>query len=375
SEREISEAEACDPEPTTNILFTSGTTGDPKAIPWTHLTPIKCAADATFHMDVQERDVLCWPTSLGWMMGSWLIYASFINRATMALYEGSPNVSGFGHFVEKAGVTLLGLVPSMVKNWRQNRTMEGMDWSRIRRFASTGECSNREDYFYLMYLAGYKPVLEYCGGTELGGGYLSGTMVQPCAPGTFSTPALGADLEILNEEGAAAKMGEAFLVPPSIGYSSRLLNKNHHAVYFEGTPMKNGKPLRRHGDLLEKLGGGYFRMHGRVDDTMNLGGIKVSSAEIEECLRAVPEVTDAAAVAMNPAGGGPSLLVVYAVLAKGASAEAEAILKPMQKVIREKLNPLFKISKVVLLPSLPRTASNKILRRLLRDPAEEKAGS
>ena len=90
---------AATPEHLTNILFSSGTTGDPKAIPWTQLTPLKCALDAHFHHDVHPGDVVCWPTNVGWMMGPWLVYASLLNGATMALYEGAPTGEGFTRFV------------------------------------------------------------------------------------------------------------------------------------------------------------------------------------------------------------------------------------------------------------------------------------
>ena len=103
------EAVAGEPGDPTNILFSSGTTKDPKAIPWTHLTPIKAAADGYFHQDVHPADVLAWPTSFGWMMGPWLTYASLVNGATMALYTGDPQRREFGEFVSKAGVTILGI--------------------------------------------------------------------------------------------------------------------------------------------------------------------------------------------------------------------------------------------------------------------------
>ena len=265
----------------TNILFSSGTTGEPKAIPWTHLTPIKCATDAMLLHDVRPDDVLAWPTSLGWMMGPWLIYAALLNQATIALYHPGPKGADFGRFVRDAGVTMLGLVPTLVRIWRQSGCMEGIDWSRIRRFSSTGECSDPEDQLYLMALAGYRPVIEYCGGTEIGGGYVSATMDQPAAPATFTTPAFGLDLAIRDEHGQPATDGELFLVPPSVGLSTELLNDDHHDVYLADTPIADGRPLRRHGDHMQRLPGGYYRALGRVDDTMNLSGIKVSSAEIE----------------------------------------------------------------------------------------------
>ena len=109
-----------EPEDHLNILFSSGTTGEPKAIPWTHTTPIKCAADAHFHQNVKPGDVLVWPTNLGWMMGPWLIFASLINRATMGLYYGAPTGRDFGRFVQDSKTTMLGVVPSLVKTWRNS---------------------------------------------------------------------------------------------------------------------------------------------------------------------------------------------------------------------------------------------------------------
>ena len=349
-----------------NILFSSGTTGTPKAIPWTHLTPIKAAADAHFHHDIRPGDVLAWPTNLGWMMGPWLIYAALVNRATIALFDDAPTERWFGEFVEWAGVTMLGVVPSLVRVWRETECMEELDWSRIRAFSSTGEASNRADMRYLMSLAGGRPVIEYCGGTEIGGGYLTGTLVQPCVPAAFSTPTLGLDVAILDESGTGAAVGELFLVPPSIGLSSELLNRDHFEEYYEGTPTgPNGRPLRRHGDYFARLDGPYFRARGRVDDTMNLGGIKVSSAEIERVAVDVSGVREAAAIAVPIQGGGPSKLVVYVVGEEGA--DLTDIKEEMTAAIRSRLNPLFKVHSVIPIEGLPRTASNKVKRRELRD--------
>ena len=365
------ESRSCKPGDHTNILFSSGTTGDPKAIPWTQTTPIKAAVDAYYHHDVKPDDVLTWPTNLGWMMGPWLIYAGLINRACVALYQGAPTGRDFGTFVQDAKVTMLGLVPSLVKTWKASRCMQGLDWSHIRMFSSTGECSNAKDMLYLMHLAGYKPVIEYCGGTEVGGGYITGTVVQAASPGTFSTPALGLDFVLLDEEEKPCDNGEVFLIPPSIGLSDSLLNRNHYDTYFEGTPQHHdGIPLRRHGDQFERLGRGYYRAHGRVDDTMNLGGIKVSSAEIERVLIRIGGIDECAAIAVSPEGGGPSQLVIFAVMDKAA--DSQDLQGKFQQAIRRHLNPLFKVNDVRLIDSLPRTASNKVMRRVLRDRYSEK---
>jgi acetyl-CoA synthetase len=363
------QAAAADPTTMTNVLFSSGTTGDPKAIPWDHLMPVKAAADGHLHHNIGPGSVVAWPTNIGWMMGPWLIYASLINRACMALYDGAPHGPGFTRFVERAGVTMLGVVPSLVAAWRASGACDGADWRRIELFSSTGEPSNRPDSLWLMSRAGYRaPVVEYCGGTEIGGGYITGTVVQPASPATFTTPALGLDLVILDGEGREAGGGvdgEVFLVPPSIGLSQTLLNRDHHEVYHAGCPAgPGGELLRRHGDQMERLAGGFFRAHGRADDTMNLGGIKVSSVELETVLGSHPVVAECAAVAVQPDGGGADRLVVFVVLREPL--DAAELGRELGRLIASELNPLFKVHDVVIRESLPRTASNKLMRRTLR---------
>jgi acetyl-CoA synthetase len=228
---------------------------------------------------------------------------------------------------------------------------------------------------FLMSRAGYKPVIEYCGGTEIGGGYITGTVVQPSAPATFSTPALGSDLVILDEQGQPADRGELFLIPPALGLSQELLNGDHHAVYYADTPTgPQGQLLRRHGDQMQRFANGYYRAHGRVDDSMNLGGIKVSSLQIEEIAGGVAGVRETAAIAVAPPGGGPSRLVLYAVPTGETELNATELRAAMQQAIRTKLNPLFKVHDVVIIPALPRTASNKVMRRTLRAEYEQGQG-
>jgi acetyl-CoA synthetase len=366
----------CGPDDAINILFSSGTTGEPKAIPWVQTTPIKCAMDGHLHHDIHPGDVVAWPTNLGWMMGPWLIFASLVNRATMALCYGSPVTREFCKFVQDAGVTMLGLVPAVVRAWKATEAAHGFDWSRVKAFSSTGEPSNPGDYLFLMSLAGYRPVIEYCGGTEIGGGFITGTVVQNASPSTFTTPTLGLSFHILDEHDKPTDIGELFLVPPSIGLSSTLINKDHHDVYFEGTPTgPNGELLRRHGDEKQELPGGYYRALGRTDDTMNLGGIKVSSAEIERAVSVVKGVAETAAITVSPKGGGPSQLVIYAVPEAGAQPDKFELRIAMQRAISGGLNPLFKVQDVILTDALPRTASNKVMRRVLRKEYESGNGN
>jgi acetyl-CoA synthetase len=365
SPRDTFTAVSRDPQAHVNILFSSGTTGEPKAIPWTQTTPIKAAADGFLYHDIQPGDVVAWPSSPGWMMGPWLVFATLVNRGTIALYDGHPATEGFCRFVEEAGVTTLGLVPSLVATWKAHGWPSARDWGRIKLFSSTGECSNPGDMLDLMARAGYRPVIEYCGGTEIGGAYITSSLLLPNAPSCFNTVAYGIELAIHDEDGQKADRGEGFLIGPSVGLSTELLNRDLHETYFAGAPGGDAV-LRRHGDQIERLPGGYYRVLGRVDDTMNLGGIKVSAVEIERVLNRHPLVRESAAAAVRVPGGGPERLVAHVVPAR-LDVDTRTLRQELQVLLGAQLNPLFRLSEVVVVEALPRTASNKLVRRLLRD--------
>ncbi|PNY04966.1 putative acyl-activating enzyme peroxisomal-like [Trifolium pratense] len=372
--------------------------GDPKAIPWTNITPLKAAADAWCHLDIRKGDIVSWPTNLGWMMGPWLVYASLLNGASMALYNGSPLGPGFAKFVQtflslyilprsqhkegargcNAGSPMLPQL-SLVRSWRNANSTSGYDWSAIRCFASTGEASNVDEYLWLMGRARYKPIIEYCGGTEIGGGFITGSLQQAQSLAAFSTPAMCCNLFILGEDGHPTPenvpgIGELALGSLMLGASNTLLNADHYGVYFKGMPLWNGKVLRRHGDVFERTARGFYHAHGRADDTMNLGGIKVSSVEIERICNGVDSnIVETAAIGIPPSGGGPEQLAVAVVL-KNSNITPQDLLKlrmSFNSALQKTLNPLFRVSQAVPVPSLPRTASNKVMRRVLRQQLAE----
>ena len=221
-----------------------------------------------------------------------------------------------------------------------------------------------------MQLAKNKPVIEYCGGTEIGGGYVTSTVVQPNIASTFSTQTLGGEFVLLDENNNKSTKGELFLIPPIMGLSNTLLNRDHFDVYYKDTPSYEGKLLRRHGDELAQLENGYYKAQGRVDDAINLGGIKVSSIQIETVLNKLDFIKESAAIAVSPKGGGPGLLVVYYVENESMLADDER-LQEAKTGIREQLNPLFKVTDLIKITTLPRTASNKVMRRKLRDLYEK----
>ena len=355
------------PNTLTNILFSSGTTGDPKMIPWGQTSPIGAATDFHLHQDVKPSSVVAWPTNLGWVMGPILIYGSLLNKATMALYGDAPTTEGFGKFVRDAKISMLGLVPSMVAAWRKLGCMERLDWSAIETFSSTGESSSADDYAYLMALAKNKPVIEYCGGTEIGGGYLLNTVVEPTHPSICTTARLGLDFVILDEDHQEVPIGgegELYLISPWLGESQELLNGDHHDVYYANCPTgPQGEVLRRHGDWVRRLENGY-QVLGRADDTMNLSGIKTSSADLEGALIDHEGVSEIAAIAVRPESGGTSQLVIY-VVASGEG-DSDGLQGSLQTKLKTELNPAFRIRDVVLVGELPRTATGKVKRKELR---------
>ena len=428
-----------------NILFSSGTTGEPKAIPWYHVTFLKPLIDGYIHHDVKPNDVCAWPTNLGWMMGPWLITMIGLN-ASIALYVGTPTGKAFCKFVELSKINMLGLIPSMVKSWMKLDCVKDCDWSNITRYSSTGEASNPTLYHWLMIQSEYKPVLEYVGGTEIAGGYLSGTMMQPQLLSAFSMPCFGLNIHIIDGTGKFIDTGEGELTIsiPSIGLSTNLLNRNHETVYYDGMPKYNDKPLRRHGDEIRILKNGYYQHLGRCDDTMNIGGIKVSSIELEneitkhpllskECaaisyrkqevdteklvICCVPNNTDKTTFTVEynakPLGItiAPGILnnniaivtksknnelnkyIIYKINDKimfGKSFESvisyiksintypliiqyinglfslDKIKRELQIMVKTNINPLYRVHDIYVIPKLPRTASGKVMRRILR---------
>ena len=188
----------------------------------------------------------------------------------------------------------------------------------------------------------------------------------------FSTQALGGEFILMDDSNEISDKGELFIIPPIMGLSTKLLNRNHHNAYYKNTP-KHPQVLRRHGDELMRFDPdihqdlrNYYRTLGRVDDAMNLGGIKVSATQIEAVINSLDFVKESAAIAVSPKDGGPSMLVVYYV-ENTSEISNEEYLKLAQKIVRSNLNPLFKVSGLVKIEALPRTASNKVMRRKLRD--------
>uniref|UniRef100_K7L634 AMP-binding enzyme C-terminal domain-containing protein n=1 Tax=Glycine max TaxID=3847 RepID=K7L634_SOYBN len=197
----------------------------------------------------------------------------------------------------------------------------------------------------------YSPIVELCGGTELASSYIAGSPLQPQAFGAFSTASMTTGFVIFDENGVpypddVACVGEVGLFPLSLGASDRLLNADHEKVTLRECPF----------------------IKGRGDDTMNLGGIKTSSVEIESVCDGADEcILVTAAVGVATANGGPEQLVIFVVLKEGYNSSAETLKMKFTKAIQSNLNPLLKVSLAKIVPEFPGTSSNKIPRRVMRD--------
>jgi acetyl-CoA synthetase len=355
-----------------SILFSSGTTKEPKAIPWKATTPIKCASDGKLLQDIHERDVVSWTSGMGWMMAPWLIFASLLNKASIAIYNGAYSKRAFIDFTIDTKVTVLGTIPSVVKSWKNQSFGKINNWN-VRVFSSTGEPSDQEDYLYLSYMNDFKaPIIEYCGGTEIGGGYISSVVELPNAVSYFNTPTPGTEFILVTDQHKALTengSGEVFIIPPAMGLSQTLLNKSHQEEYYSNLPNIPTYPiLRKHGDgfYLHKWDHIlYYKSIGRSDDTMNLGGIKISSIEIESVINIHPDVYECAAIATQDKNGGPEKLVLVIHPTK-PNIDGNQLKSTLQKMLQNELNPLFKINNIYFRENLPRTTSNKLLRKELR---------
>ncbi|MFN8414862.1 MAG: AMP-binding protein [Cytophagaceae bacterium] len=356
------------------LLFSSGTTKTPKIIPWNSLTPLKCASDGFLLHDIHPKDIITWTTGMGWMMAPWLLFAGLLNHATVSVYQGAPTTTKYLNFIDQNHITILGTIPSVAKQWLNFDKSYFKNWN-VRLFSSTGEPSNIEDYLKLTWLTnGKAPMIEYCGGTEIGGAYISSTLELPIALCSFNTAAPGLHFELIKDsEGDTANSGSVYIQTPSIGLSQELLNYSHAEEYYDH-PYKDisGRPLRKHGDAFENQiidNHNYFKSLGRSDDSMNLGGIKISSIEIESVIKENIDIQDIAAVGIAPITGGPEELYIVCQLAQPKN--ASELTQKLQSIIREKLNPLFKIKQVLIWDSLPRTASQKLQRKVIKKKIQE----
>lgn len=356
------------------IAYTSGTTGRPKgAVHVQAGLTVKIAQEGAFQADIHRDDTVMWATDMGWIMGPWMVIAGLANGATIATYDGAPNYPGpdrIWQVVESLRVTFLGISPTLIRALQPHGA--GMatkhDLSSLRAFGSTGEPWNPDPWWWLFRDVGgaTRPIVNISGGTEIGACLLSVNLLQGIKPTSLGAPSLGIDADVYDAEGKPLRgeVGELVVRGSWPGMTRGFWGEpeRYIATYwsrFEGTWV--------HGDWASIDEDGFWYLHGRSDDTLNIAGKRVGPAEIESAVVALPEVVMAAAVGVPDEVKG-EMIAVYAVAAPGVEPD-EALTSKLEAAITDSLGKAFRPGAIRWAGDLPKTRSAKIMRRVVKSLA------
>ncbi len=299
------------------IAYTSGTTGRPKGAVHVHGGfLVKIAEEVAYQVDLRAGEVLHWSTDLGWIMGPWEIVGALALGATVFLTEGAPTHPGPDRLweqVERHGVTTLGVSPTLVRALiaagsqprRQNR-------DTLRVLASTGEPWNPDAYLWLHREVGNErlPIVNLSGGTEVGACFLSPHPVVPTKLLSLGGPALGMDLDIVDAAGTSipvGAVGELVCRQPWPSMTRGIWGdpERYLDAYWRRFP-----DVWVHGDWASRDADGYWYLHGRSDDTLNIAGKRIGPAEVESVVGMHASVAECAAVGIPDPVKGESVWVI-----------------------------------------------------------------
>ena len=377
----------CAPEPMDSedllfILYTSGTTGKPKGIMHTtggYLTQVAYTHKYVFDLR-PDTDVYWCTADIGWVTGhSYIVYGPLANRATSVLYEGTPDYPDkdrFWSIVEKYRATILYTAPTAIRTFMKwgEQYPDGHDLSSLRVIGSVGEPINPEAWvWYYKVIGGERcPVVDTWWQTETGAIMISplpGATVLKPGSATFPLPGLEAD--IVDDAGRPVGIpGGGYLVLtrpwPSMlrgiwGDPERY--RNTYWSRFEGKYFA--------GDGAKRDADGYFWLLGRVDDIMLVSGHNISTTEVESALVDHPAVAEAAVVGKEDATTGQAI-AAFVILRSGVE-PSDALVEELRDHVAKLIGPIAKPKSVLFTEELPKTRSGKIMRRLLRDVAEDQA--
>ena len=352
------------------LAYTSGTTGKPKGAVHTHAGfLVKTASEVAYGFDIRPGRVFCWITDMGWIMGPLSIVGTHANGGTLLLYEGSPDVPDTGRLWRLAArhrVAMLGVSPTLIRTLRAvSPDVPDADLSSVRVLGSTGEPWDPESYEWLArdVFGGRVPVINFSGGTEVGGSFLCPYPVEEIRSCSLGGPALGMDVDVVDDDGrpVRGRVGELVCRQPWPAMTRGIWNddERYREAYWSTFPG-----LWRHGDYALADGNGDWFILGRSDDVMNVAGKRVAPAEIESVLVTDPDVAEAAVVGIPDATKGESVWAFY-VPVPHAGDQAEAARRLVRRVAEEVGKP-FAPARVVQVRQLPKTRSQKILRRAVR---------
>ncbi len=353
------------------LLYTSGTTGRPKGTVHGHAgLPIKAAQDWAFGMDVRPAERVMWVTDMGWVMGPLLVFGSLMLGGAAVFYDGAPDhpePRRVWSVAERHGVTHLGISPTLTRVLMASgdRAVPAQPLARLRVLASTGEPWTPEAWSWLFEVVGRGevPIMNYSGGTECGGGLVSGNFLTPAKAGSFAGPIPGIDAAVFNEHGQPVRgeVGELVVRQPYLGMTLGLWKDPQR--YLE-TYWSRWPDVWVHGDWAMIDAEGLWYILGRSDDTIKVAGKRVGPAEVEAAALDGTDAAEAAAVGIPDPLKGQSVVVF--VVAR-PNAEPGPIPAAVSRSVERSLGKPFKPAAVHVLARLPKTRNGKILRRVIRN--------
>jgi acetyl-CoA synthetase len=354
------------------ILYTSGTTGKPKGAVHTHAgVLVVTAKEVGYHLDVRGGDVMFWLTDIGWMMGPWEILGTLFHGGTVVLMEGAadfPEVDRLWGMVERHRVTHLGVAPTAIRMLAAHgrEPVARHDLSALRLLGSTGETWDGASYawFFENIGGGRCPVINISGGTELMGCLLAPLPVAPLKPCTLQGPALGMDVDVLDEEGHSIRGDVGYLVCRNAAPNMTRGFLSDAPRYLETYFAKFGESIWCHGDWARVDADGMWFLSGRSDDTLKIAGKRIGPGEVEAVAIDHPAVREAAAIGVPDPLKGEQLVLVVAPRA-GFSADDE-LGAAVAAHVAARLGSTMRPARVLWVEALPVTRSGKILRGVIR---------
>ncbi len=371
------ETEILDAEDPLYILYTSGTTGKPKAVLHTH-GGYMVGTYATLHdvFDIRDEDRWWCTADPGWVTGhSYLVYGPLLNGATSFIYEGAPSYpypNRWWQLIEKYGITILYTAPTAIRGLMRfgEAWPNRHDLSSLRLLGSVGEPINPEAWKWYHRVIGKErcPIMDTWWQTETGMFMITPTPSVALKPGSGTHPYFGVEAEIVDESGKPVGAGEeGFLVllkpwPAMLrgiyGDPDRYVSQ-----YWSKYP---GKYLT--GDSAKRDKDGYFWIIGRVDDVIKVSGYRLGTAEIESALVSHPAVAEAAAIGLPHEIKGTAIHT-FVILRSGHSPSDE-LKEELRNHVSHEMGPIAKPEEIQFVDALPKTRSGKIMRRVLKARAQ-----
>jgi acetyl-CoA synthetase len=372
---ETAEMQAEDPA---ILLYTSGTTGEPKGCVWTHIGFIgsMVTRDMIICGDFKSSDRFFFFSDMGWMVGAMCACIPSFAGGSLLIAEGTPDYPDTGRFwrlIAEHGVTYLGVSPTIVRSlMRYGLEVESHDLSSLRMTASGGEAWTAAPWLWFFEHVCKKkiPIINISGGTEVGGCIFTGTPNHPMNPGSFSRPALGVGADIVDLSGERVPdgtVGELVLRHSSIGLTKSLWKADARYIesYWSTLPG-----LWVHGDFAMRGEDGLYYILGRSDDTIKISGKRTGPAELEGILIATGKLAEAAVFGIpHPIKG--SAIVCACVPMPGVDGD-NGLAAQLSSAIVAGMGTSYRPETILFVDDLPRTRNLKIMRRVLRAVFEDK---